>query len=192
MKKALLVLVVVLLLGSLALAEANTPDFRNVTWGMSQEEVMNAETVGEPKEQDADALLYGDITIDSKECELLYSFKSDHLVGSAYFFKNEHTNLNDYIDDFQSIKSLLNKKYGESVSDDVIWKNDLFKDNYQSWGTAISMDHLVYRTEWQTERTKVLLILSGDNYEVHLFIGYYSKLEGEPAEDDDAEDLGQL
>ena len=194
MKRLWLVLSAVVLLASLAFAKntADAPDFRNVVWGMTQAEVIRAETAATLDEQGDDYLWYKDVTIDGKKCALLYLFKSGRLNGAGYFFVHKHTNLNDFIDDFQSIKSLLTKKYGAPASDDVIWKNDLFKDDYQNWGSAIAMGHLVYRAAWETERTLLILSLSGDNYEIDMLIGYYSKLDGDESADNGSEDLDNV
>lgn len=69
----------------------------------------------------------------------------------------------------------MTKKYGKPDLDKIVWKNDLFKDNKQDWGTAISVGHLVYGAEWNTPTTQIIMMLHGDNYKITLIIGYYSK-----------------
>lgn len=70
---------------------------------------------------------------------------------------------------------MLIKKYGKTILDnDQKWFNDLYKDDYQQWGFAISLGHLSYNSSWRTPKTKIDLVLSGDNYEISLVIEYTS------------------
>ncbi len=59
----------------------------------------------------------------------------DNLAGN--------TNNNDYINDFEKIKSLLNKKY-ENTVDKLIWKDDLFKGDKSNYGLAVITERLQY------------------------------------------------
>ena len=87
----------------------------------------------------------------------------------------KHTNKNLYINDYESLKEILTKKYGKPEIDKVIWKNDLFKSAKQDWGTAISIGHLEYFSSWETPTTYINLGLNGDNYKISLTLGYESR-----------------
>ena len=101
-----------------------------------------------------------------------YVFTTDSLVRTTYIVTEKHSNRNAYIDDFNALKDLLESKYGTPQTDDTYWKNSLFKDDLEDWGTAISIGHLAYQATWKLERTEILLMLSGDNYEITLIIQY--------------------
>jgi hypothetical protein len=97
--------------------------------------------------------------------------------GRTYIFGLRHTNANAYIDDFKEVKKSLVEKYGRPKhgDDDACWKDELYKDDPDIWGMAISAGHLVYQAAWQTDRTDILLMLKGDNFEVRLIAQYTSK-----------------
>ena len=148
-------------------------DFRKVTWGMSIDQVKGAE-------QDAPAAEQGgyigyDTTISGLSCALMYYFTTGRLTRAVYLVTASHSNKNDYIRDFDNLKELLTKKYGVPSSDDSIWKKSLFKDDREEWGTAVSIGHLVYIAFWETERTDISIILSGDNYKITLAMLYTGK-----------------
>ena len=79
-------------------------------------------------------------------------------------------------------------KYGEPEIDEINWKNTLFRDDPEDWGTAVSIGHLDYLTKWEIEKTTIGISLGGDNYKIILGIGYYSKeFSGLQEEKDEAE-----
>ena len=57
----------------------------------------------------------------------------------------------------------------------MIWHNDLYLDDYERWGFAISQGHLAYEAFWETEKSEILVQLSGENYEIKLFVQYLSR-----------------
>ncbi len=153
-------------------------DFRKVNWGMSKEEVKATEDK-KPFSEDATALYYKDVEIIGRNFFCFYGFMQDKLYSSSYSIGTTlgeiHSNKNDYIDDYKSVKEILTKKYGKPKRDVVTWKNDLFKNKKQDWGTAISIGHLVYVSIWETPTTEIGMALGGNNYEIFLSVGYDSK-----------------
>ena len=57
----------------------------------------------------------------------------------------------------------------------IVWDNDLYKDDREEWGFAVSLGHLTYVTLWLLNRTEVFLSLSGDNYDINLNLTYNSR-----------------
>lgn len=152
---------------------SNQYNFRKTNWGMSKEQVKAIEN--KKSDGENDNILYYKVEISKDNFACFYYFLEDKLYQAAYVFDGKHTNKNDYIDDFKKFKEILIKKYGKPKTDKVIWKNDLFKDEKQNWGTAISVGHLVYTASWKTTTTEIILLLFGDNYEINLGIKYESK-----------------
>jgi hypothetical protein len=148
-------------------------DFRKVKWGMSKKQVKITESG--KIERDNERMLAYSGKVSGIECLILYIFAENKLVRAKYVFTPEHTNKNDFIVDYKSVKDGLAKKYGEPKSDDTNWRNDLYKDDYSNWGFAISLGHLMYFAEWETESTEISLILSGENYKTRLAAEYSSK-----------------
>lgn len=148
-------------------------DFRNVKWGMSKAQVKSSESL-DVGDETQDGLLYK-TQILNKNVLLMYNFVDNRLISSVYLIKERHTNNNDYIDDYETFKKTLTKKYGKPTTDKTIWKNNLYKDDPTHWGMAISMGHLLYVSEWETEDTKISIGLTGDNFKMNHGIIYKSK-----------------
>ena len=160
-----------LLLALLPIMAFSQTDFRNVNWGMSKEQVKKLETA-KFFDQDERSISYN-TTVNGFKCLLIYFFTDTKLSGAVYSFQQEHTNKNDYIDDYKSLKSILKTKYGDE-DENIDWKNDLYKDDFQNYGLAVSIGHLKYESIWKNEKTALFLDLSGDNYEINLRIMYYA------------------
>lgn len=153
-------------------------DFRKTNWGMSKEEAKATEDK-KPSNEDDTIIIYENVEIIGRNFFCSYHFMQNKLYSSHYsigtILGEVHTNKNDYIDDYESLKKLITKKYGKPEKDAVIWKNDLFKNNKQDWGTAISIGHLSYAALWETPTTEIGVALGGNNYEIWLSVGYDSK-----------------
>ncbi|MDO7976742.1 outer membrane protein assembly factor BamB family protein [Oceanotoga teriensis] len=150
-------------------------DFRNVNWGMSKEEVKEIETSDFIINLDDGTLVYKG-TVAGEKVFIYYEFYNNALIQGKYAFLIDHSNENDYIDDYNRLKGLLNKKYGKAHEDEQIWKDNLYKDDYENWGFAISTGDMYYYSKWLTEdiKTDIEMQLWGENYEVRLLIIYKS------------------
>ena len=117
---------------------------------MSRSEVSSSEN-SNPIYQENDILSY-DSSIDGKDVAVIYYFSNNKLYRARYILQENHSNKNDFISDFQDFKLLLGKKYGKAEIDGSSWKNELYKNNPEDWGLAISIGHLVYYALWKTTR----------------------------------------
>jgi len=158
-----------ILLALLPMMSLAQTDFRNVNWGMSKEQVQKLETAELIKDSPN---LYYKTRVNGLECYLVFYFTNGELSGASYSFLQEHSNKNDFIDDYKSIKSILTDKYGSGL-EDIDWKNDLFKNDEQHYGLAISTGDLKYTTHWKDEKVKILLSLEGENYKISLSVDYF-------------------
>ena len=87
--------------------------------------------------------------------------------------------MNKYINDYNKLKEILTRKYGSPIKSDSRWFNDLYKNSPQHYGLAVSMGHLDFKSDWETDRTLIFLFLSGDNLEFYTGVVYTSKLHKE-------------
>lgn len=124
---------------------------------------------------DTEKMLIYKVSIAGLDCNIVYIFAEGKLVRTKYLITEKHSNENDYIADYKSLKKGLTKKYGQPIMDEHHWKRDLYKDDPQRWGFAISIGHLSYFAAWETLQTNILLALYGDNYDITLAIEYRSK-----------------
>ena len=109
-----------------------------------------------------------------KKFYISYSFTDNKLSRVVYIYNETHSNDNNYITSYDELKEVLTTKYQELRSA-VTWKNDLFKDDEDKWGLAISAGHLALKSIWETENTNITLACAGENYEITLGIVYTGK-----------------
>lgn len=155
------------------LSFADEHAFRKTKWGMSIAQVKSSEPL-EVVEENENLLGYKTIVI-GKDVFVVYFFVDNKLVRSRYVLAESHTNKNDFIKDYNDFKEILIKKYGQPKKDQSLWKNDLYKDDYSDWGTAISLGHLIYFSGWETQDTEIHNVLLGENYDISCIIEYSSK-----------------
>ena len=139
---------------------------------MTTAQVLASES-DEPYDSTTDSLAYS-VEVANLEAYAVYSFIDDTLVSAGYVFTEEHSNDNMSIKDFEKVKSILLRKYGQPSEDVLRWSNDLYKDQEDYYGFAISAGHLTMIATWHAERTAISLALSGDNYEISHAVLYES------------------
>jgi len=156
-------------------------DFRNSRWGMKKDKVLSTE-----KNQPTEAapfnqyfiVVYAGKVADIK-VDYGYYFLDDVLVRAGYIFNETHLNSNEYINEYNKLKEVLTRKYGSPIKSDSYWYNDLYKNRPQDYGTAISIGHLAFQSDWETDRTLIRLSLKGDNFKISMDLHYASKLHKE-------------
>lgn len=157
---------------SLSAAE-DAYDLRSVKWGMSREEIMKAERSAPVME--SDSLIVFNDNLFEKNVQVGYVFVENKLWKVRYFLVDTHTNKNDYISDYDKFKEALISKYGKPKKSEVIWKNNLYANDKQNQGLAISMGHLALFSAWDTGKTTIFCFVDGENFNVNVRIDYESK-----------------
>lgn len=147
-------------------------DFRKSRWGDSKSEVIASE--GTEPDINQEGIIGYETNTAGLDMIAAYIFVSDQLVRAKYIITEKHANATDFISDYDKIKELLSKKYGAPDRDENLWKNDLYRDDYEDWGMAIKVGHLVYYAMWKSERTDIGLVLTGDNYRIDFTMEYSS------------------
>ena len=147
--------------------------FRKTTWGMTKEQVRRTEK-GKVAKEESDMLVYEGSVL-NLNCLILYLFTEGKLVRAKYGITEKHTNKNDYISDFGSLKKSLTKKYGKPTKDKQYWRNKLYRNDYDQRGFAVSLGHLSYFTKWEPASTNITLFLRGDNFDILLGVDYQSQ-----------------
>jgi hypothetical protein len=146
--------------------------FRSSNWGECITEVKKAEK-GKPEHETDDWLLYR-TQIAGFPADLSFNFVNGMLFLGMYVFKQEHTDDNKFLDDFESVQALLTTKYGAPHEIKDIWLNDLYRDDYEARGMAVSRgDHSIF-VNWIDDETSITLQLTGDNYEIRMGVLYRS------------------
>ena len=154
-------------------AQEVTPDVRKVVWGMSEEEVKKTEELRIAFEEEG-GLGY-EVKLGSLKAALLYMFVDHKLFSVSYRFIEKHTNDNLFVDDFENIQRALTRKYGfDNEDEDWVWNNDLYMDDLDRQGFAISIGHVSRLVKWTTPKTVISHKISGDNYEIDHSLTYIS------------------
>ena len=184
---------------------ARSADFRKVSWGMSKDEVRRLET-GELIHEDQGSLFFS-ASIANLNAWIIYVFAAGICVRAKYSIQEQHANQNLFLNDYRQLRELLYRKYGkpsevafdstqkptENFLDDMSWRNDLYRDDFEDWGLAVSIGQVTFSASWVSNRAEIDLILCGDNYDITLAIEYKSTemghLEGQIKEQQYLDDL---
>lgn len=155
-------------------------DYRNCNWGMTLNEVKEAEgdVVWEINDstQNADGYI---ATIGTIECLVVFNFDSEGKLNVGTIMDNSvYSNYMFYIGSFETFETALTKKYGKPKEANDIWLNDPFgyyKDNKSEWGNAIATGRLFRLYTWETNDTQIQLMLGLQGNEIVHAIQYVDK-----------------
>lgn len=118
-----------------------------------------------------------------------YFFINDRLLAGELKYSEKHTSKNIYIERYNSLATKLSRKYGEPSKKKVTWRDDLYRDDPDEYGFAVSLGHLRYHSRWDYDNGTIALILNGDNYEVDLSILYIMDEYYEIQEQNESDEL---
>lgn len=180
MKKFIsMMLVFAMLLSTAVLSASAEYDFRQFNWGDSMDRVMEVEGTpymdGEVNGVDANYIAYETSAV-GLDMMLAYYFCDDGLYQVLYLLTESHSVDSLYIDDYDTYKSAMIKKYGEPLIDDEDWESDSQKDYYADRkGDALSYGYLSYTTAWILDGTIILMKMSADNFDITMTVSYSSR-----------------
>ena len=143
-------------------------DFRNATWGMTIDEVIESEGKA-PELQDEETVAYSSIDVGTIKASLFYTFEAGKLIEGSYILEDSHTNALNYIDDYNSMKELYIEKYGSPKSDDEKWSDDTFSDDL---AYSLMFGYVEYFTLFSEDDTNIIFHMSGDNGDISFAIMY--------------------
>jgi hypothetical protein len=139
-------------------------DFRKVNWGMSRKQVKSTET--QPILRDGlDSLAY-QYKLAGLDCTIVYKFTGDKLVNAAYLIEQGHVDPQKFFDDFASLRTYLQRFYGDPLSDQQEWKDEMYKPDRNRWGFAVSIGFMTEKVEWQNKKTRMTLGITGRNHAI--------------------------
>lgn len=148
--------------------------FRDASFGISTKELKSIEKakfVENIKDGNEETLIYNGI-VGGLDCDIFYFFINDKFLMGAYFFIEEHSNRNLYIDDYKIVLNNIKDKYGNPDYNDYEWLNDLYRDDVSEWGFAVSLGHLIYNSSWTFSNGSIYTVLKGDNYKITHMVRY--------------------
>lgn len=148
----------------------NGYDFRKVRWGMGKKDVIAAES-SKPVKSNTDSLVF-DLQFLGYDCSVIYAFAKDALVKACFIVRQPHVDPALFFKDYNDLKKHLTPIYGKEESDKFDWKNEIYRNDKSKWGFAVSIGFLTCTTEWHSERTRILLSISGGNHQILTVITY--------------------
>jgi hypothetical protein len=127
-------------------------DFRNISWGMTKEEVKTTET-GPPNSEGKDYITYRD-SVMGLDAIVGFHFYNNSLVEAGYAFRDKYESVDVYIKQYENIKDALNDIYGQAPIDkDFECKTEHTPEND---GNSVML-----LSELLTQRSVIRLVLMG-------------------------------
>jgi hypothetical protein len=173
---------------------ASRTDFRGSNWGMTQAQVMATEPnrPAQLGESDGEMVVQYGAKLGALNGRRIYIFAGDKLVRAKFLAREEHSDRNEFIRDFQALESLLKGRYGKPADERAIWEDDSTQDETKNYldqdratpssilpsdrfvGLAVELGHLRLYTLRDDGRTKVLHVLFGADHRITHQIEYRS------------------
>jgi hypothetical protein len=157
------------------------PDFRQVSWGMSEAQVRASEE-GWPSESRTSAgetiLTYESVALEGLPCRLVYVFEGGGLVRAKYLFTARHDDPDGYVADFKAVDPALRERYGAPAIDRALWEDDDHQTERKAYldqdratpgdllssdaflGVTLAAGNLKLRVEWESGGTRILHALA--------------------------------
>jgi hypothetical protein len=138
----------------------DTVFFRDTRWGMTPDEVKQAEPdatfnqIGSYWMMDEPVVLF-----DQYAASVTYCFLNDGLAVAVALLTERHEQPNGYFSDYQDIKSMLTAEYGEAAADDIYWLSAEFENDPEK---ALAANAVQYMTSFVLGDTVIELILGPD------------------------------
>jgi len=153
--------------------DVNEVTFRGIPWG--QEAGLIKKSISEEPLYDDDRVLSYKDSLSGLKAQYALFLANGRFIRGRYIFTERHTNDNLFMTDFEEIDKLLKEKYGNPKEHETSWLNDLYKDNFEHWGMAISMGHLLIFSEWRMGNVTIYHSLHGDNFDIYHILEYQHK-----------------
>jgi hypothetical protein len=172
MRLPLLIALILLVHGAPRLAGADPipAGFRGAHWG----DALAAITVAAPDRltERATNALAGRCQLAGRDFRFVYSGKDGMLVKGAYIHDERHVDSNTYVSIFEALRAELSDKYGPPTSDQELWSNDLFKGDHAKLGTALAVEAVVLRAQWEDGRNFIRLQAKGKDINIAVTVTY--------------------
>jgi hypothetical protein len=148
-------------------------NFEEMHWGLSKKQVVELE--GKPSDQrkvrGLDVMRYQQ-TIINLDCAIDYFFAANKLSRTRFTFAGDYLDKNAYLENYQRVKDALVQKFGRPLEEAMNWRDTSYKDDFTSWGEAVSLGHLELISRWLTTQTEITASLTGADDEILLTVEY--------------------
>ena len=151
---------------------AHASDFRNASWGMSLSEVESLHGEQLPADRRLGRIAY-DGRLTGLKVLIYYRFnEAGGLTEAGYEIETRDLAPATVLEQYQSLNTLLRRRYPESAAPQSTWRNDIFKAKPEQWGRAVRVGHLSYEWEHVHDSTRIQHALSGNRRSINHVIQY--------------------
>jgi len=132
-------------------------------WGESQE-VLRKTVAGTLERDEYGTLVYSH-TLAGHGVVEGYEFEDGSLIhGLCLFVQQPAHDVNEFIEFYGTVKSILISAYGVPLQDLMIWENDLYEPLPDYWGVAVQLGHLRFAALWETPEGTLAIELTGHHH----------------------------
>ncbi len=158
-KKAIALMLCIILVLCFAGCTKKPSDFRNANFGMSVSEVTKKENVDFVYA--SDNLLFYTTTMNAEDSEIYYYFVDGKLSEAECKFIIDGRTIDENIARFERMTAYLTSLYGEPVNPDFNrWLTEDEEQKLDRPALLIYNQFLEYYLEWQTETAHISLLLN--------------------------------
>ncbi len=165
----------ILIISTIGILKAQTPDFRTFKWGSSFAQIQAQEKMPMVAKVSNDEIVYTD-ELGGSDCQVFYIFNdNDKLESGIYAFTKKYSNPQLYLQDYDKFKKLLTQKYGSPTAEKENWNTNTPKTDKNNFGQAILEGNLSLNTLWNTDRTEIKILLITHDKQPSLEIHYTTR-----------------
>ena len=149
-------------------------DFRQASWGMTQEEVKETEN-SVPTEEMPNVITYVN-EFEGIPVITGYLFEDGKLNRAGYVMTNSYPEPEDYVRDFNKLRDSYTASYGRPSYDMLNWKEGAQSDiGAKAYAQAACDGDVQYLAGWDRDESVVRLMLHGRDGKCELGVMYESK-----------------
>jgi|GEM_PF-3099599 len=157
--------------------------YQKARWGMSRTEIKTLYPQAEPFEREGRSWLgfLGDVA--GYKAYTAFAFAGDRLAVVAVTIANNRYNSAEPLANYDELLRLLTKRYGQPLSDEVIWKTEpLFGGRGRKLSAAMEFGEAEKLATWSSFDSQIFLFADGHGLEVRTRIIYKSRTLGVAAD----------
>lgn len=147
-------------------------DFRNLKWGMSKDEVINAEGTGfrEPKEN---VMYYTRVREEGFPADAEYTFVDEKLASATFYILQNKEDKSITFEDYTSLVASFITRFDQpTISDTVFFKEEYKTNDVSQYVDLVKAGNLNLRTGWILDGIELRVVMFPKNGEACIGIQY--------------------
>ncbi len=145
--------------------------FGQVGWGMKPDEVASYLPSGTRGDSGG---IRVNMNVGGMPSETYFVFKDDALAIISGRFTQRYNRLNDYVNEYNSVKNMMSRTLGAPVLEEEVWADDGLPQDEKELGRAVATGRLRLGAWWETDKSYVELLCRGGNYQVSRTVRFQS------------------